>query len=115
MTLARTEPDESAIGFAFDGTGYGSDGAVWGGEVLIANYKSFRRAAHLRYVPLAGGNASVSRPYRMALSHLSAAAVAWDERLPTGPGLSLRRAKSAGESVCEWFWHRPHLKHGQAV
>ncbi|MDJ0464260.1 carbamoyltransferase HypF [Streptomyces sp. H27-C3] len=75
-------PAESVIGVAFDGTGYGTDGAVWGGEVLVANYKSFRRAAHLGYVPLAGGDASVLRPYRMALAHLHAASVAWDEGIP---------------------------------
>ncbi len=74
--------DETVIGVAFDGTGYGTDGAVWGGEVLVAGYKSFRRAAHLDYVPLAGGDASVLRPYRMALSHLHAAGVAWAEDIP---------------------------------
>jgi hydrogenase maturation protein HypF len=74
--------DERVIGIAFDGTGYGTDGAVWGGEVLIAGYKSFRRLAHLAYVPLAGGDASVQRPYRMALAHLHAAGVAWDDDLP---------------------------------
>jgi hydrogenase maturation protein HypF len=75
-------PDEKIIGFAFDGTGYGSDGAVWGGEVLVATYKSFRRAAHLGYVPLAGGDASVLRPYRMALAHLRSAGAVWDDDLP---------------------------------
>lgn len=73
---------EQVIGFAFDGTGYGTDGAVWGGEVLVAGYKSFRRAAHLAYVPLAGGDASVLRPYRMAMAHLRAAGVPWDPALP---------------------------------
>jgi hydrogenase maturation protein HypF len=75
-------PDEQVIGFAFDGTGYGTDGAVWGGEVLIAGYKAFRRAGHLGYVPLAGGDASVRRPYRMALSYLRAAGVPWWPALP---------------------------------
>ena len=74
--------DEPVIGFAFDGTGFGTDQAVWGGEVLIADYKAFRRAAHLAYVPLAGGDASVHRPYRMALSHLRSAGLPWDRDLP---------------------------------
>jgi len=74
--------DELVIGFAFDGTGYGTDGAVWGGEMLVAGYGSFSRVAHLRYVPLAGGDASIVRPYRMALAHLYAAGVPWDEGLP---------------------------------
>jgi hydrogenase maturation protein HypF len=75
-------PDENVIGIAFDGTGHGTDGAAWGGEVLVCSYKAFHRAAHLGYVPLAGGDASVLRPYRMALAHLHAAGVPWDEDLP---------------------------------
>ncbi len=74
--------DDTVIGVAFDGTGYGTDGAIWGGEVLVAGYKSFRRAARLAYVPLAGGDASVLRPYRMALAHLWAAGIAWADDLP---------------------------------
>lgn len=74
--------DETVIGVAFDGTGYGTDGAIWGGEVLVAGYKSFRRAAQLAYVPLAGGDASVLRPYRMALAHLWAAGIPWSEDIP---------------------------------
>ncbi|OBI78350.1 carbamoyltransferase HypF [Mycobacterium sp. E740] len=70
------------LGFAFDGTGYGPDGAVWGGEVLLANYKGFQRLAHLKYVPLAGGDVSVRRPYRMALAHLRAAGIGWTPDLP---------------------------------
>ncbi len=69
------------MGFAFDGTGYGPDGAIWGGEVLVADYKGYRRAAQLRYVPLAGGDVSVERPYRMALAHLWAAGLPWSADL----------------------------------
>ena len=73
---------QRVLGFAFDGTGYGPDGAIWGGEVLLADYKGYQRLAQLKYVSLAGGDVSVLRPYRMALSHLAAAGLAWDEDLP---------------------------------
>jgi len=58
------------IGVAMDGTGYGTDGHIWGGEFLIADYKSFRRAAHLEYLPLPGGEAAIARPYRTAIGYL---------------------------------------------
>ncbi|MFD7258202.1 carbamoyltransferase HypF [Streptomyces sp. NPDC059874] len=81
------------IGIAFDGTGYGDDDAVWGGEVLLADYAGYTRFAHLAYVPLPGGDAAVHRPYRMALSHLWAAGIPWDPDLPcvsSCPGDELR-------------------------
>jgi hydrogenase maturation protein HypF len=75
-------PDgHEVVGFAFDGTGYGPDGAVWGGEVLIASYGDFRRATHLAYVPLPGGDAAVRHPARVALAHLWAAGIPWDDGL----------------------------------
>jgi len=62
--------DGRVIGVAFDGTGYGSDGAIWGGEFMVANWKSFERVGHLEYVPMPGGEAAIRRPYRMALGYL---------------------------------------------
>ena len=59
---------ERVIGLAFDGTGFGTDGAIWGGEVLLADWKGFQRLCHLEYMPLPGGEAAVRKPARMALS-----------------------------------------------
>ena len=59
---------ERVIGLAFDGTGFGTDGAIWGGEALLADWKGFQRLCHLEYMPLPGGEAAVRKPARMALS-----------------------------------------------
>ncbi len=63
---------EKVAGIAFDGTGYGEDGHIWGGEVLLADWAGYERFAHLRYVPMPGGAGAIRRPARMALGTLSA-------------------------------------------
>jgi hydrogenase maturation protein HypF len=68
--MAENDLNEKVIGVAFDGTGYGTDGKIWGGEFLIADYSGFERRAHLRYIPLAGGDTAVREPWRLALSYL---------------------------------------------
>jgi len=61
------------IGLSLDGTGYGTDGKIWGGEVLICRLDGFERFAHLEYVPMPGSTAAIREPWRMALGHLHAA------------------------------------------
>jgi hydrogenase maturation protein HypF len=61
---------EPVIGLSLDGTGYGTDGKIWGCEFLVADLADFERAGHLGYVPLPGGDAAIRHPYRVALSHL---------------------------------------------
>ncbi len=68
--LVENEVDGPIIGVAFDGTGYGTDGTIWGGEFLLADWRSFQRVGHLEYVPLPGGETAIKKPYRMALSYL---------------------------------------------
>ena len=62
--------EEPVVGVIFDGTGYGTDGNVWGGEFLVGDYVGFERAAHLAYLRLPGGERAVREPYRVALSLL---------------------------------------------
>ena len=68
--MAENLIDGPVIGLSFDGTGYGADGNIWGGEILVADHKTFRRAAHLSYTPMPGGAAAVKEPWRMAVSYL---------------------------------------------
>jgi hydrogenase maturation protein HypF len=67
--LADNGLESPVIGVALDGTGMGADGNVWGGEFLVADYRSFRRAGHLEYLPLPGGAAAIKKPYRIAISY----------------------------------------------
>ncbi len=64
--------EKSVIALAFDGTGYGTDGAIWGAEILVADYKSFERVMHLEYLPLPGGDAAIRRPWRTAVGFAAA-------------------------------------------
>ena len=68
--LADNGTDRTVIGVAFDGTGYGTDGRVWGGEFLIADFERFERVAHLGYMPMPGGEGAIREPWRMASAYL---------------------------------------------
>ena len=69
--MAENHLEGRVIGIALDGTGYGTVGATWGGDILLAEYSDFERAAHLAYVPMPGGAAAIREPWRMAVSYLA--------------------------------------------
>jgi len=92
--MAENQLDELAIGVTLDGTGYGVDEAtnepvVWGGEFLLGDYRSFRRVARLRYVPMPGGDIAVRQPWRMATAHL----------LDAGCGLALLEQRISADQL----------------
>jgi hydrogenase maturation protein HypF len=64
--------DRQVIGLSFDGTGYGTDGKIWGGEILLASYADFERVAHLEYLPLPGGDSATRHPWRIAVGYAEA-------------------------------------------
>lgn len=68
--MAENSLDETVIGVAFDGTGYGSDGKIWGSEFLICDLNDFRRISHFEYIPLPGGDMATEEPWRTAVSWL---------------------------------------------
>lgn len=68
--LAEHGVTQPVIGVAFDGLGYGADGHFWGGEFLLVENAAFRRVAHLEYVPMPGGSAAITTPWRMAVAYL---------------------------------------------
>jgi hydrogenase maturation protein HypF len=74
--------EEALLGMCFDGTGYGLDGTIWGGEVLLLSGAECERLAHLQTRPLPGGEASIRKPYRTALAYLAAAGIDWEDDLP---------------------------------
>jgi hydrogenase maturation protein HypF len=69
--MAEHRLEGPVIGVAFDGTGYGTDGAIWGSEVLVCDAADFERRYHLRYIPLAGGDTGAREPWRPALAYLA--------------------------------------------
>ena len=107
------------MGVAWDGTGYGTDGAIWGGEFMVAGLEGFERTGHLRYVRLAGGDAAVREPWRVARSYLrdafggavpaGAAAPVTAEQMRVVDamlerGLNAAELRAAGG--CSMRWHR---------
>jgi hydrogenase maturation protein HypF len=81
MAEHECDPHRPILGFAFDGTGYGDDGTIWGGEVLLADADGCDRIAHLAPVDLPGGDASIRHPCRVALTHLRHAGIEWSDDL----------------------------------
>jgi hydrogenase maturation protein HypF len=102
--MAEHGINEPVIGIAFDGTGYGTDGAVWGGELLVADWSRFERVAHLKYAPMLGGEAAIRKPYRMAAGYIWSLCRGVPESefrpfidsLPIGERIILRRQFDAG-------------------
>ena len=68
--MAENMIDGPVIGLSFDGTGYGADGKIWGGEILVAEKSRYKRAAHISYIPMPGSAAAIKEPWRMAASYL---------------------------------------------
>jgi hydrogenase maturation protein HypF len=80
LTDNHYQSDNPVIGIIFDGTGYGTDHTIWGGEFLIGGVLSYQRVYHLKNVRMPGANLAIKNPYRMALAHLHAADIDLDDR-----------------------------------
>ena len=102
--MAENGLEERVIGVAFDGTGFGSDGQLWGGEFLVCDFVGFERAAHLRYVPLPGGDRAARQPWRMAAAYLFDAAGSEYRRLDLP---CWRAASAATWKVLEQLMRKP--------
>lgn len=82
MAEHKFDPNTTVIGVAFDGTGFGDDGAIWGGEILLASFSDYKRVGHIRYVSMPGGEKAIKEPWRMALSWLKTSGIDWADDLP---------------------------------
>jgi hydrogenase maturation protein HypF len=88
--------DRPVIGLSLDGTGYGEDGAIWGGEILLADYEDYERLFHLAYVPLPGGDKAIREPWRTALAHLHQAGIPWEPDIPP-----VKHAMQMGKNIAD--------------
>jgi hydrogenase maturation protein HypF len=89
--------DHPVIGVAYDGTGYGEDGTIWGGEFLVSGLRSFRRDFHLSPVRLPGADLAIREPWRLALAWLDQVGIPWDDDLP--PILAMQENSHSSEII----------------
>jgi len=73
--MAENKLNEPVIGISYDGTGYGDDGAIWGGEIFTADFTGYERRYNLNYLPLPGGDSAVTHPVRIACAYLISAGI----------------------------------------
>jgi len=97
--LAEHGESGPVVGIAYDGTGYGDDGQVWGSEILVADLLGYRRVGHLRYAPLPGGDAAARAPWRSALGYLSLETMAAQAFALAFEGIPLRDRALAERQV----------------
>jgi len=93
--------DEPVIGLCFDGTGYGIDNQIWGGELFIGGLLGFVRAAHLEYMPLPGGDAGTRNPRRIAAAYLWKNGLPWDEIIPSMKALADEERRILNKQLVE--------------
>lgn len=96
-------PDATLMTVVMDGTGYGPDGTIWGGEFLHARYNGYTRLGRLQTVPMPGGDAAIRRPYRMALATLFALGLEWDDRLHAVRACPPAERKLLGQQLATGF------------